>query len=136
MLLLQRVFFGADALSPTQALEVAILGGASVLRRDDIGMIAPGKAADIIGVDLNRLAFAGGLHDPLAGMVLCDVEHIDLSIVNGVVKVVNGKLVGQDIDTMIQYGNQLSHALIQRTEKQFNLELGSSIWRKAYPYFQ
>ena len=32
-LLLQRMYFGADALSPTQALEVAILGSARLLRR-------------------------------------------------------------------------------------------------------
>lgn len=136
MLLLQRAFYGADALSPTQALEVAILGGASVLRRDDIGSIAPGKAADIIGVDLNRLSFAGGIHDPIAALVLCDVDHVDLSIVNGVIRVKNGELIGHDLNAMVHYGNQLSQALIQRTEKQFQVELGQSSWRQAYPYSQ
>lgn len=41
-LLLQRAFHGADALSPTQAFELGILGGSMVLRRNDIGVIAPG----------------------------------------------------------------------------------------------
>ena len=40
-LLLQRMYFGADALSPTQALELATLGSARLLRRDDIGVWPP-----------------------------------------------------------------------------------------------
>ncbi len=134
MLLLQRAFYGADALSPTQALEIAILGGASVLRRDDIGSIAPGKAADLIGVDVNRLAFAGGMHDPLAGLVLCDVDQVDLSIVNGNIRVANGQLVGYDLATMVNYGNKLSRDLIQRTEKYFNVGFDRRNWRRAFPY--
>ena len=49
-LLLQRIHFGAGAMSPTQALELATLGSARVLGRDDIGQLVPGKAADVIAV--------------------------------------------------------------------------------------
>jgi cytosine/adenosine deaminase-related metal-dependent hydrolase len=53
------------------ALELATLGGARVLGRTDIGSLEPGKCADFFTLDLNRLEFAGALHDPVAAAVLC-----------------------------------------------------------------
>jgi cytosine/adenosine deaminase-related metal-dependent hydrolase len=134
MLLLQRVFHGADALSPTQALEIATLGGARLLRREDIGVLAPGKAADLIGVKYQRLSFAGGVHDPLAGLVLCDTGGVDLSIVNGRVRVQNGQLVDVDAGALTRQLNRLSQALVARVEKRYNITLTAPVWRKAYPY--
>ena len=134
-MLLQRVFHGADALSPTQVLELATLGGARLLRRDDIGVIAPGKAADIIGVDLRRqISYAGGLHDPVAALVLCASGKVDLNMVNGKVLVSRGELVGVDLPSLIDRHNELSEALIRRTEKRYNLPLSDLQWRRAYPY--
>jgi len=45
-MLLQRVGFGPDAMTARQALEVATLGGAKVLNRDDIGALKPGMSAE------------------------------------------------------------------------------------------
>ena len=70
-LLLQRVGFGPAALSARDALEMATLGGAKVLGRDDIGALAPGMAADLVAFDLRGIGFAGGLHDPVAALVFC-----------------------------------------------------------------
>jgi cytosine/adenosine deaminase-related metal-dependent hydrolase len=133
-MLLQRAFHGADALSPTQALELGILGGARVLQRDDIGVIAPGMAADIIGVDFRKLPFAGGIHDPIAGLVLCDVDRVDLSIINGVIRVYNGNLIGEDIPALIRQGNKLGQELVHRTEQRFKVSLTTPVWRRAFPY--
>ncbi len=52
-LLLQRVQGDPRAMTARAALEIATLGGAAVLGRDDIGALAPGMAADIIAFDLN-----------------------------------------------------------------------------------
>ena len=133
-LMLQRAFFGADAMSPTQALEIAILGGASVLRRDDIGSVAPGKAADIVGVDFRKLPFAGGIHDPVAGLVLCEVDQVDLSIVNGKIRVANGKLIGVDVQPLVKQANAQAASLVSRTEKRYNVTLTTPVWRRAYPF--
>ena len=133
-LLLQRVFYGADALSPTQALELCILGGAQVLRRNDIGVLAPGMAADIIGIDFRKLPFAGGIHDPIAGLVLCDVDKVDLSIVNGKTLVLHGDLIGEDLPALIRRGNELGKEMVRRTEKRFSVSLSTPVWRRAYPY--
>jgi cytosine/adenosine deaminase-related metal-dependent hydrolase len=133
-LLLQRVHFGADALSPTQALELATLGSAQILGRDDIGALEPGKAADVIAFDLNRLPFAGGLHDPIAALVLCDAGYVDLNIVNGRIRVQDGQLVDFDLPGLVQRQNELAANLVRRTEKRYGVNISAPVWRRAYPY--
>ena len=77
-LLLQRVGFGPDAMSAREALEIATLGGAKVLGRDDIGALAPGMAADFVSFDLSQHGFAGALARSRRGAgVLRAVAGID-----------------------------------------------------------
>src|ERR1700710_544743 len=82
-LLLQRVGFGPDAMTARQALEIATLGGAKVLNRDDIGALKPGMAADIVTFKMDQVGHAGALHDPVAALVFCTPANVDCSIVNG-----------------------------------------------------
>jgi cytosine/adenosine deaminase-related metal-dependent hydrolase len=133
-LLLQRVQSGARALSPTQALEMATLGGARLLGREDIGAIAPGRAADVIGIDLERVSLAGGLHDPVAALVLCDVSRVDLTMVNGEIKVQDGELVDVDVPELVLRQNELGADLVRRTEQRYGVQLSNRSWRRAYPY--
>ena len=111
-LLLQRVTKGADALSAREVLEMATLGGAAVLGRDDIGALAPGMAADVIGVDLNQIDFAGAQADPLAALVFCTPPKVDFSIVNGRVVVQEGRLVNVDLSELVGRHNTLSRELL------------------------
>jgi 8-oxoguanine deaminase len=134
-LMLSRISYGADSLSATQALELATLGGAKILRRDDIGSLEPGKAADIIGIDLrDKLNFAGGIHDPVAGIVFCALTGVDLTIVNGRIRVLNGKLIDVDSMHLISRLNTLASDLVARTEKRYGIELAAPVWRRSYPY--
>ena len=64
-MLLQRVTYGADKMSPREALEIATRGGAQVLGRDDIGQIVPGMRADIAIWDMSDVEAAGSW-DPAA----------------------------------------------------------------------
>jgi Cytosine deaminase and related metal-dependent hydrolases len=64
-MLLQRVHYGADKMSPREMLEIATRGGAEVLGRDDIGSLAPGKRADIAVWDMSDVEAAGSW-DPAA----------------------------------------------------------------------
>jgi cytosine/adenosine deaminase-related metal-dependent hydrolase len=108
-LLLQRVKLGAAAFSVREALELATRGSASVLGRDELGVLAPGKAADFIGVPLNTLQMAGGaVHDPLAALLLCDVPAVSLSVINGRIVVRDGKLLTIDLDKLIERHNALA----------------------------
>ena len=133
-LMLQRVTYGVQAIAPTQALEIAVLGGAKVLRRDDIGVIAPGKAADLIGVDMNKLQLSGGLHDPVAALVLCHIPNVDFSVINGKIVVSRGELVGVDLPALIESQNRVAEELVARTEKRYSVNLTDLVWRRAYPY--
>ncbi len=111
-LLLQRVTKGAGALSARQVLEMATLGGAAVLGRDDIGALAPGMAADLIAIDLHQIPLAGAQADPLAALVFCQPPQVDLSIINGQVVVEQGKLVDIDVEELVARHNEISRALL------------------------
>ena len=101
------------ALGAAEALEIATLGGASVLGRDDIGSLAPGMAADFIGYRLERLDFAGALHDPLAALVFCTPPKVDLSVINGKVRVKDGEIVGLDVTALTRRHNEISRKMLR-----------------------
>jgi cytosine/adenosine deaminase-related metal-dependent hydrolase len=111
-LLLQRVLGNPAAMSAKDALWLATRGGASVLGRDDIGYLAPGMAADFIGYRLDTLALAGGaVHDPLAALVFCHPPQVDISVINGRVRVQNQTLLDVDLPALISRHNAIAHAL-------------------------
>ena len=112
-MLLQRVTGNPGALSAREALELATLGGASVLRRDDIGSLAPGKAADLIAINLNRLDYAGALHDPVAATVFCTPQRVDFSMINGRVVVQEGQLTTLNIGPIIERHNAIARAMVR-----------------------
>jgi cytosine/adenosine deaminase-related metal-dependent hydrolase len=112
-MLLQRVAHGAAAMSAREALRLATRGGAEVLGRDDIGQLAPGMAADLIGVRADDLWTAGGsVHDALAALVFCRIPQVDLSIVNGSVRVRDGKLLGVDVPALVARHAAAARALV------------------------
>jgi 8-oxoguanine deaminase len=112
-MLLQRVGFGPAAMSARQALEMATLGGAKVLNRDDIGALKPGMAADIAMFRLDGIGFAGALHDPLAALVFCTPAAVDCSIINGKVVVRDGNLLTLDMPLVIERHNRLASDLVR-----------------------
>jgi 8-oxoguanine deaminase len=113
-MLLQRVARGAEALTAREALGIATLGGAAVLRRDDIGALAPGMAADLIGYDLTQLELAGAQADPLAALLFCTPPRVSLSVINGRVIVQDGEIQTVDLPAVVARHNALSRALLAR----------------------
>ena len=112
-LLLQRVLGDPLGLKAKEALWLATRGGAAVLGRDDIGQLAAGKAADFIAFDLNRLDYAGALHDPPAALLFCAPQHVDLSVINGRVVVEDGQLQTADWRLVIEKHNRISKRMIR-----------------------
>ena len=110
-MLLQRVGFGPDAMTARQALEMATLGGAKILNRDDIGALAPGMSADIALFRLDQIGFAGALHDPVAALAFCTPSNVDCSIINGRVVVRDGQLVTLDLPVLLERHQRLAFAL-------------------------
>ncbi len=114
-MLLQRVRGGASIFSVREALELATLGSASVLGRDELGSLAKGKAADFVGVSLNTLSMAGGaVHDPLAALLLCHVDRVDLSVINGRVIVRGGELQTLDLEQHVARHNAIAREMVAR----------------------
>ena len=99
-------------MSARQVLEMATLGGARVLGRDDIGSLEVGKCADLFAIDLNRLDYAGGLHDPVAAALFCTPQKVDFSMVGGKTVVKNGQMVNLDVDQLIQKHNKAAERLV------------------------
>jgi hypothetical protein len=70
-------------------------------------------AADLIGIRADELATAGGsVHDPLAALIFCRIPNVDLSIVNGAVRVRDGRLTGVDLAALVDRHNRAAAALV------------------------
>jgi cytosine/adenosine deaminase-related metal-dependent hydrolase len=111
-LLLHRVLGDPAGITAIEALRLATRGGAEVLGRDDIGYLAPGMAADFVGYRIDTLGFAGGaVHDPLAALVFCQPPTVELSVIDGRVRVQGGALLGVDLPALIARHNAIARAL-------------------------
>lgn len=103
---------GGPLLTVRTALEMATRGGAEVLGRTDIGVLEPGRCADFITLALDRLEYAGALHDPVAAAVLCAPTGVDRSVVGGRTVVVDGRLTGLETGPLVERHNRLATALV------------------------
>ncbi|NOZ05705.1 MAG: 8-oxoguanine deaminase [Chloroflexi bacterium] len=111
-LLLQRVLGGAHAISVAETLDLATLGGAAVLGRDDIGALVPGQAADFIALDLNQLGYAGAaVHDPVGALLLCAPASVAWSVINGRIVVEGGQIPGLDMPALIARHNAIARQM-------------------------
>jgi len=94
-LLVARGRGGPAALTVRDALRLGTRGGASVLKRDDIGSLEPGKRADIAAWSTDGLEL-GGAADPVAGLVLSAPHRVDRLWVGGEEIVRDGHLIRSD----------------------------------------
>jgi cytosine/adenosine deaminase-related metal-dependent hydrolase len=101
-------------LTPEDALWMATRGGAHALGRDDIGELSPGKAADIAAFPLRRLSHAGAIADPLGALLLAGSDpYATLTIVNGRVRVRDGRMVDVDEARALDDANAAATRLLQ-----------------------
>jgi cytosine/adenosine deaminase-related metal-dependent hydrolase len=92
-----RAVKGAAAVSVEDVVRWASAGGARVLGYEDIGVLAPGKLADIAIFDLSHPRYCG-LHDPLSGPVAAGgAAQLRYLLVGGRVVVENGNIPGLDL---------------------------------------
>jgi 8-oxoguanine deaminase len=92
-LMLQRLRYG-PRVTPLDALRWATAGGAACLGRDDIGRIAVGKQADLALFKLDAPRF-------FAALVLCGAHRADRVMVDGVWRVIDGAVVGLDLEGLL-----------------------------------
>jgi cytosine/adenosine deaminase-related metal-dependent hydrolase len=111
-MLFQRVKGDPQALTAREALELATIGGARVLGRDDIGALKPGMAADFVAYNLHQIAFAGAWHDPVAALIFCTSGNVAYSVINGWVVVRDGQLTTLDLGPVLERHNRIAKALV------------------------
>ncbi len=131
-MMLQRVKHGVNSLTASQAIELATLGGARVLGRNDVGALEEGMAADVILVDTRDLSFAGAMHDPVAAVVFCAPSRVHTSIVNGKVLVEGGRLTHVDENDIVELQNAIAGKLVKRAEKKTGRNYVKREWVRAY----
>jgi 8-oxoguanine deaminase len=108
--LLQRLNYGVTAISHHDALRWATAGSAACLGRPDLGVIAPGKQADLALFALDELRFAGH-GDPLAALVLCGAHRADFVMVGGSWRVEHGAIPGLDLPRLIRSHQTLAQRM-------------------------
>lgn len=89
-----------------EALEIATLGGASVLGRADLGALAPGMSGDFCAIDLNAVQYAGALSDPVAATLFCAPPRVAYTVVGGRVIVSRGEVVTIDLPAVVAEHNR------------------------------
>jgi len=96
-----------------EALRLGTRGGAAVLGRSDIGSLEVGKCADFFAINLNRLDYAGALHDPVAAAVFCHPVRADFTVIGGKFVVRNGHLVTVDEMKLVERHNRAARRLLK-----------------------
>jgi cytosine/adenosine deaminase-related metal-dependent hydrolase len=110
-------------LSPQDVLWMATRGGARALCRDDIGQLAPGKAGDVAAFPLRRLSHAGAVLDPLGGLLFAGSDpYAALTVVNGVVRVRDGRMVDVDETRAFEGTNAAARRLVAAATRRTGID--------------
>ncbi|WP_395502906.1 8-oxoguanine deaminase [Ectopseudomonas mendocina] len=110
-LYIQRLRYGAEAITPQRVLGWATRGSARLLGRSDIGELAVGKQADLALFKLDELRFSGS-HDPLSALLLCGADRADRMMIGGIWRVIDGQIEGLDVAQLIADHRQAARELI------------------------
>lgn len=102
----------ASVMTARDVLELATIGGARVLGRDDIGYLAPGMSADFIAFNIDRPNFAGAHHDLVAALVFCQANGVDYSFINGKKVIDQGHLTTVELETLVEKTNKLAQQMV------------------------
>jgi cytosine/adenosine deaminase-related metal-dependent hydrolase len=113
-LLLARARGGPGAMAVRDALELATLGGATVLGREqEIGSLEPGKLADLALWRIDTLAHAG-ITDPVAALVLGATPPLELLLVNGSPVVEHDAVLTVDESTLAVQVAEVHQTLLRK----------------------
>jgi 8-oxoguanine deaminase len=110
-LMINRLTYGAAAVTHFDALRWATEGSARCLGRNDIGRIEMGRQADLAMYTLDELRFSGA-GDPLAALVLCGAHRADRVMVAGKWKVIDSQPVGIDLARLRQEHGEAAKAFL------------------------
>ena len=110
-LYLQRLRYGAEAITPQRVLGWATQGSAKLIGRPDIGEIAVGKQADLALFAQDELRFSGS-HDAISALLLCGAEKAEHVMVGGKWRVTQGNIIGLDVSDLISRHRRAAAKLV------------------------
>ena len=111
-LMINRLTYDAGSVTHFDALRWATKGSAKCLNRDDIGVVAAGKQADLSFYTLDELRFSGA-GDPLAALVLCGAHAADRVMVAGKWRVEDGQPAGVDVAKLRHEHGEAAKAFLE-----------------------
>ena len=114
-LLLQRVHYGAAAITTLDVIKMATENGAKLLGFGKVGKIREGWAADLAVFNVAKLEYSGALSDPLAAIIFSGYNHgTEYTIVNGKLAVERGCLTGYDETKLMNKCNEISESMLKQ----------------------
>ena len=114
-LLLQRVHYGASAMSTLDVIKMGTENGARLLGFEKVGKIREGWAADLAVFNVGKLEYSGSLADPLAAIIFSGYNHgTEYTIVNGKIAVDQGRLTGFDETEIMNRCNAISDRMLNQ----------------------
>jgi cytosine/adenosine deaminase-related metal-dependent hydrolase len=112
-LLLQRVHYGAAAMTTVDVMKMGTENGARLLGFDRVGKIMENWAADLAIFNVGKLEYSGALADPLAAIIFSGYNHgAEYTIVNGKIALEQGRLTGFDETEIMHKCNAISQRMI------------------------
>jgi len=131
-MLVHRIVSGVGSMTAEKAFQIATHGTARLLGRNDIGSLEVGKMADVAIYDMNQIAYAGAMHDPLAALVFCGASHIAHTvIVNGEIVVEKGKLTKVKEEEIIVKQNEIARSMVRTASQRRRVDyLERKTWER------
>ena len=114
VLLMQRAIHGSHILSARDALEMATIGGAKVLGREDLGALEIGKRADFAVFPVDEISLSGAW-DKVAALVFCSPIRSLHTVVEGRFVVRDGRLTNPSLPKILNRHKNLTNQLINRS---------------------
>jgi hydroxyatrazine ethylaminohydrolase len=101
--------------TPYELLKVCTNGGADILGRPDLGSLAEGKGADLFMIDVQRLEYAGAVHDPANFLARVGVTGgVDLTMINGKVVYQDGQFPGIEHHSLFEKAEKVCSRVIRK----------------------
>ena len=108
-------------LGAREAWQMATRGGAQAAGDDGLGVLEPGKRADLVLLDLDSRVFTP-LNDPLQHVVFCSTTTaVHSTMVGGRWVLRDGKVTGVDEAAILAEGRELGRSVLERHEETFVL---------------
>lgn len=110
------------SVSAYDMLKVATVNGARTLGRPDLGSLEPGKGADLFMVDVEKLEYAGALHDPKNFLARVGATGpVWMTMINGRVVYKDGELQGIDEEKLAADGEAVCTRVIRQGNEAYKI---------------